>query len=232
MAIILEPEEETQDISVDAVKAFIAEQEESAHNTTDTSAKNIGSVSTPAEHDGDKVSYSFEADNTFSAPIRVEEINEMIVGVNAQDIKVTSEDQRLYLKAILNDVPVYLDIPVLGSTLIVTCRTLSVVESEKVITLVLKYFEAHPELSGALMADYIRQLRTLLQVDKINNRSVFATPVLDESLFSSEVWNEIRTMPMVKFNALSAALNVFEHKIARMNSAALNEDFWHPGETD
>jgi hypothetical protein len=82
------------------------------------------------------------------------------------------------------------------------------------------------------MADYIRQLRTLLQIDKINNKSVFETPVLDESLFSSEVWTEIRTMPMAKFNALSAALNVFEHKISRMNSAALNEDFWHPGETD
>lgn len=232
IALELEVEEEEQDISAEVVKAFIKEQEDNAQDTAANSEKEDAAVPENMSQDGNKVSYNFQADNTFAAPVKVEEIKDMIVGVNAQDIVVTPEDQKLYLKAILNDVPVRLNIPVLGGAVTVTCKALSVIESEKVITVTLKYFEEHPELNSALMGDYIRQLRTILQVDKINNRQAFSSVNLDENLFTSKAWTEIRTMSMTKFNAISAALNVFEHKLARMNSAALNEDFWHPGETD
>ena len=114
----------------------------------------------------------------------------------------------------------------------VTCRALSVAESEKIIVAAIKYFKDNPELNSMLMPDYIRQLRTICQVVRINGKPAFPAIDINSETFVSEAWEEFRDMSTARYNAISAALNVFEHKLSRLNAAALNEDFWLPGEID
>lgn len=229
MAIELELEDESQDISPDAVKNFL--ETEASDTAPDADAETIKPV-TPVNKDMNTVSYSFQSDTTFAETPVADQMQQITVKVNEYDIPVTEADQRMYLKAVLNDAPVALTIPVLKGTLNVTCRALSVAESETIITTALKYFKDNPELNSMLMTDYIRQLRTIFQVVSINGKPAFPHLDLNQDTFASEVWTTFRDMSTARYNAISAALNVFEHKLSRLNSAALNEDFWLPGEID
>ena len=229
MAIELELEDESQDISPDDVKNFLETEASDAAPAAD--AEEIKPV-TPASKDNNTVSYNFQSDTTFAETPVADQMQQIAVKVNEYDIPVTEADQRMYLKAILNDAPVELTIPVLKGALNVTCRALSVAESETIITTALKYFKDNPELNSMLMTDYIRQLRTIFQVVRINGKPAFPHLDLNQDTFASEVWTTFRDMSTARYNAISAALNVFEHKLSRLNSAALNEDFWLPGEID
>lgn len=229
MTIELELEDESQDISPDAVKNFL--ETEASDTAPEADAETIKPV-TPVNKDMNTVSYNFQSDTTFAETPVADQMQQIAVKVNEYDIPVTEADQRMYLKAVLNDAPVELTIPVLKGTLNVTCRALSVAESEAIITTALKYFKDNPELNSMLMTDYIRQLRTIFQVVRINDKPAFPHLDLDQNTFASEVWTTFRDMSTARYNAISAALNVFEHKLSRLNSAALNEDFWLPGEID
>lgn len=229
MAIELELEDESQDISPADVKNFLETEASDAAPAAD--AEEIKPV-TPASKDNNTVSYNFQSDTTFAETPVADQMQQIAVKVNEYDIPVTEADQRMYLKAILNDAPVELTIPVLKGALNVTCRALSVSESETIITTALKYFKDNPELNSMLMTDYIRQLRTIFQVVRINGKPAFPHLDLNQDTFASEVWTTFRDMSTARYNAISAALNVFEHKLSRLNSAALNEDFWLPGEID
>lgn len=229
MTIELELEDESQDISPDAVKNFL--ETEASDTAPDADAETIKPV-TPVNKDMNTVSYNFQSDTTFAETPVADQMQQIAVKVNEYDIPVTEADQRMYLKAVLNDSPVELTIPVLKGTLNVTCRALSVAESETIITTALKYFKDNPELNSMLMTDYIRQLRTIFQVVRINGKPAFPQLDLNQDTFASEVWTTFRDMSTARYNAISAALNVFEHKLSRLNSAALNEDFWLPGEID
>lgn len=228
MTIELELEDESADISPEAVKNFLEEE----------AAKNAGSDEQqpseikPEHKDMNTVSYTLQSDTTFSEPQAVEKLQQIAVKVNERDIPVTEADQRMYLKAVLNDVPVEMTIPVMNNMMKVTCRALSVAESEKIIVAAIKYFKDNPELNSMLMPDYIRQLRTICQVVRINGKPAFPAIDINSETFVSEAWEEFRDMSTARYNAISAALNVFEHKLSRLNAAALNEDFWLPGEID
>lgn len=231
MAIELELEDESQDISPEAVKNFLETEASETAPAVDTDAESIKPV-TPASKDNNTVSYNFQSDTTFAETPVADQMQQIAVKVNEYDIPVTEADQRMYLKAVLNDAPVELTIPVMKGTLNVTCRALSVAESETIITTALKYFKDNPELNSMLMTDYIRQLRTIFQVVRINGKPAFPQLDLNQDTFASEVWTTFRDMSTARYNAISAALNVFEHKLSRLNSAALNEDFWLPDEID
>ena len=228
MTIELELEDESADISPEAVKNFLEEE----------AAKNAGSDEQqpseikPEHKDMNTVSYTLQSDTTFSEPQAVEKLQQIAVKVNERDIPVTEADQRMYLKAVLNDVPVEMTIPVMNNMMKVTCRALSVAESEKIIVAAIKYFKDNPELNSMLMPDYIRQLRTICQVVRINGKPAFPAIDINSETFVSEAWVTLRDMSTARYNAISAALNVFEHKLSRLNAAALNEDFWLPGEID
>lgn len=228
MAIELELEDESADISPEAVKNFL--EEEAAKDAV--SEEQQPSEIKPEHKDMNTVSYTLQSDTTFSEPQAVEKLQQIAVKVNERDIPVTEADQRMYLKAVLNDVPVEITIPVMNNMMKVTCRALSVAESEKIIVEAIKHFKDNPELNSMLMPDYIRQLRTICQVVRINGKPAFPAIDINSETFVSEAWEEFRDMSTARYNAISAALNVFEHKLSRLNAAALNEDFWLPGEID
>ena len=231
MTIELELEDESQDISPDAVKNFLETEASETTPDVDEDTETIKPVA-QVNKDNNTVSYNFQSDTAFAETPVADQMQQIAVKVNEYDIPVTEADQRMYLKAVLNDVPVELTVPVLKGTLNVTCRALSVSESETIITTALKYFKDNPELNSMLMTDYIRQLRTIFQVVRINGKPAFPHVDLNQDTFASEVWATFRDMSTARYNAISAALNVFEHKLARLNSAALNEDFWLPDEID
>lgn len=228
MTIELELEDESEDISPEAVKNFL--EKEAAKDTV--SEEQQPSEIKPEHKDMNTVSYTLQSDTTFSEPQAVEKLQQIAVKVNERDIPVTEADQRMYLKSVLNDVPVEITIPVMNNMMKVTCRALSVAESEKIIVAAIKYFKDNPELNSMLMPDYIRQLRTICQVVRINGKPAFPAIDINSETFVSEVWTAFRDMSTARYNAISAALNVFEHKLSRLNAAALNEDFWLPGEID
>lgn len=228
MTIELELEDESADISPEAVKNFL--EEEAAKDAV--SEEQQPSEIKPEHKDMNTVSYTLQSDTTFSEPQAVEKLQQIAVKVNERDIPVTEADQRMYLKAVLNDVPVEMTIPVMNNMMKVTCRALSVAESEKIIVAAIKYFKDNPELNSMLMPDYIRQLRTICQVVRINGKPAFPAIDINSETFVSEAWVTFRDMSTARYNAISAALNVFEHKLSRLNAAALNEDFWLPGEID
>lgn len=228
MAIELELEDESADISPEAVKNFLEEEAAKDAGSDEQQSSEIK----PEHKDMNTVSYTLQSDTTFSEPQAVEKLQQIAVKVNERDIPVTEADQRMYLKAVLNDVPVEMTIPVMNNMMKVTCRALSVAESEKIIVAAIKYFKDNPELNSMLMPDYIRQLRTICQVVRINGKPAFPAIDINSETFVSEAWVAFRDMSTARYNAISAALNVFEHKLSRLNAAALNEDFWLPGEID
>lgn len=228
MAIELELEDESADISPEAVKNFLEEEAAKEAGSEEQQPSELK----PEHKDMNTVSYNLQSDTTFSEPQAVEKLQQIAVKVNERDIPVTEADQRMYLKAVLNDTPVEMTIPVMNNMMKVTCRALSVSESEKIIVSAIKYFKDNPELNSMLMPDYIRQLRTICQVVRINGKTAFPSIDINSETFVSEAWVTFRDMSTARYNAISAALNVFEHKLTRLNAAALNEDFWLPGEID
>lgn len=239
MTLKLEKENE-YDVSPDDVKKYLAE-EAGEHKESDTSTDTAQDNLHPDEQSNDRVVFNFEADPAFRESLKVEEMKKITATLGVHEVEVTPADQRMYLKAMLNDVPVTLDIPVMGGQVTVTCRALSVFETEKVVTMAIKYFQDNPEVPSMLMADHIQQMRVLLQVMSINKvpfdgHKPLRENTTDEDMqmddFRNKSWHTIRNMNITKYNMLVQALNVFETKLARMNSASLNGDFWHPDETD
>ena len=239
MTLKLEKENE-YDVSPDDVKKYLAE-EAGEHKESDTSTDTAQDNLHPDEQSNDRVVFNFEADPAFRESLKVEEMKKITATLGVHEVEVTPADQRMYLKAMLNDVPVTLDIPVMGGQVTVTCRALSVFETEKVVTMAIKYFQDNPEVPSMLMADHIQQMRVLLQVLSINKvpfdgHKPLRENTTDEDMqmddFRNKSWHTIRNMNITKYNMLVQALNVFETKLARMNSASLNGDFWHPDETD
>ena len=199
MAIELELEDESKDISPDDVKNFLETEASDAAPAAD--AEEIKPV-TPASKDNNTVSYNFQSDTTFAETPVADQMQQIAVKVNEYDIPVTEADQRMYLKAILNDAPVELTIPVLKGALNVTCRALSVAESETIITTALKYFKDNPELNSMLMTDYIRQLRTIFQVVRIIGKPAFPHLDLNQDTFASEVCTTRTNDPAVNSRML------------------------------
>lgn len=239
MTLKLEKENE-YDVSSEDVKKYLSE-EAGEHKESDASADAAQDNLHPDEQSNDRVVFNFEADPAFRESLKVEEMKKITATLGIHEVEVTPADQRMYLKAMLNDVPVTLDIPVMGGQVTVTCRALSVFETEKVVTMAIKYFQDNPEVPSMLMADHIQQMRVLLQVLSINKvpfdgHKPLMENTTDEDMqmedFRNKSWHTIRNMNITKYNMLVQALNVFETKLARMNSASLNGDFWHPDETD
>lgn len=239
MTLKLEKENE-YDVSPEDVKQYLAE-EAAEPKESDTSSDTTQDTLQPDTQTNDRVEFNFEADPAFRNSLKVEEAKKITATLGIHEVEVTPADQRMYLKAMLNDVPVTLDIPVMGGQVTVTCRALSVFETEKVVTMAIKYFQDNPEVPAMLMSDHIQQMRVLLQVVSINKvpfngHKPLKENTTDEDMqmedFRNASWHAIRNMNITKYNMLVQALNVFETKLARMNSASLNGDFWHPGETD
>lgn len=181
------------------------------------------------------------ADATFDK-VEAEELTRMYMApVKDSEVPITDDDQALYLKAMLNDVPLELTQALANGQVVVTCRALSVYEQDLLLEAAVQATGGPSEGVLSLVPSVAQQLRVTMQVTKVNGVSqnaVYMEPkrgkAHDEQIEELINISDSRTgkMPSSKFGFLVRALNVFEHKVAKMHSLAYNKTFWKPVETD
>lgn len=181
------------------------------------------------------------ADVTFDK-VEAEELTRMYMApVRDSEVPITDDDQALYLKAMLNDTPLELTQSLANSQVVVTCRALSVYEQDLVLEAAVKATGGPNEGVLSLVPSVAQQLRVTMQVTKVNGVSqnaLYMEPKrgkeheaqIEELISISD--DRTGRMPASKFGFLVRALNVFEHKVAKMHSLAYNKTFWKPVETD
>lgn len=162
------------------------------------------------------------------------------VQVKLSNIPVTEEDQRMYLKSMLNDEPLTLDISLYGGKLVIRARALSVYEQQ--LAAVATYENAMVRKSAGIAAivapTYLQKLRVALQLRTCNGKLISDLSYAPGAgVFSSQAEDLCTKAEKLvggtgaaRWNAYIYALNIFEHKLAKLNEMALNRDFLSPGE--
>jgi hypothetical protein len=118
---------------------------------------------------------------------------------------------------------------------------LSVYEQDLVLEAAVKVTGGAEEGVLSLIPSIAQQLRVTMQVVRVNGvdqKALYLEPKrgkahdaqIDELIEVSD--SRTGRMPSSKFGFLVRALNVFEHKVAKMHSLAYNKTFWQPVETD
>lgn len=195
----------------------------------------------PEEAQQTQYSASFEAEPLFDDEPKHDAPMQFMVGDEL--VKITDEDKDLYLKAVLNDVPLKLTIDLVGGQAHVECRALTPYERNLVPYAVKEYFVSRggDQVGAAFMLDYARQFMMAMQVVSINGKqepkiefvsgggSTQEEHIKDLATRGKEKCDNYN---MAKYNLLIKALNIFENKLARLNTAALKQDFWGPADAD
>lgn len=181
------------------------------------------------------------ADTTFDKAEAEEIVRMYMAPVKDSEVPITDDDQALYLKAMLNDVPLELSQALANGKVVVTCRALSVYEQDLVLEAAVKLSGGAEEGVLSLIPSIAQQLRVTMQVTRVNGvdqKAIYLDPkrgkAHDDQIDELIEVSDARTgrMPSSKFGFLVRAVNVFEHKVAKMHSLAYNKTFWKPVETD
>lgn len=174
--------------------------------------------------------------------IPVSRIDDMRLHMYEQDIEITTTDKTQYLKSILHDTPVQLSVPFIHNTELVA-RSISVYETELLWDALDLYEERYgKDRTGQELSHISQQLRATLQVQSVDgqafsstcfswepgktDRKADATKLLDTSF---DIYNNISAPRWV---LIIKSLNIFINKLAKLQSRALDQDFWIPGSTD
>lgn len=163
----------------------------------------------------------------------------MIVPVRDDQHVITAEDKEQYLQAMLTDTQLELPIEMHNGITIV-CRDLNMYERELSLELVRDQIKER-SLPPTMLAHLMRNIRMPMQIVKVNDKK-FDTIKFEFKDCTVEQLQEDKNslvekqkkivMPMsVSLQSLYLkALNIFEHKLARLEEAAFNKDFWNPAE--
>lgn len=243
--------EDTSTFSPDAeaVKVFLSEASEEPEQISVTEEPSAvdddEETDTPEIREVDTTNGLFHttivADKTFDK-VEAEELTRMYLApIKDTEVPITDEDQALYLKAMLNDTPLTLTQSLANGAVEITCRALSVYEQDAVLEAAIQAVGGAEAGVMSLVPSMAQQLRATLQVVKINN--VVYSPVYLEPKRGKEHADQIAdlikqsdktvgNMSSAKFGFIARAINVFEHKVAKMHELAYNKTFWKPVETD
>ena len=150
-------------------------------------------------------------------------------------VSVSLEDRSHYLKAILNDVPVVLEIDLCGAAIKIKIRSRTAWE-QTVLYAAVKLDQEEGLVSD--LSSVIIQLQKYgcaLMMKEVNG-DIFSTLTLSEkdgldecviSLREHRI-KHIECLSMPKWTIFLNALRTFETKIARMGTECLNKNFWQP----
>lgn len=155
--------------------------------------------------------------------------------VDIEGVEPSNTDKQMYLKAMLNDVPVKLDVGLCGGRVTVAVRARTTWEQSCIYEAV--RLDTEEKLIDG-MASVILQLQKygcLIMIEKVGDRD-FGSISLDNSSTLAECVELLRGkraeimdgMNTPKWSLLLNALRVFETKMATMGSECLNENFWAP----
>ena len=167
-------------------------------------------------------------------PASVDEVmREALTDTDA--VELTHSDKMSYLKAVLNDVPVILDIPLCDGAINISIRSRTTWEQTCLYSAVKKDQEEGIIVDLSSVIIQLQKYGCILMVKSIND-DPFPYLELDEKEPLEEAveklrekrQKEIETMSMPKWTIMLNALRVFETKIAQMGTVCLNENFWKP----
>lgn len=160
--------------------------------------------------------------------------------MGTDSIPVTQEDKDLYIKAVLNDVPLQLTIEV-AKGIEITCRSLTPYERDLAVHAVAAYLKqkAGTYATGVFVNDYAREFMISMQLVSVGSatfpyRSYNSGDGRSREEHIMDLAEHgkvlVDNLSLPKYNLVVKALNVFENKLAVLNTAALRKDFWDPAD--
>lgn len=228
----------TQSPDPEAVAAYLAANDlNTPKDAEDLLAGKSDEVDTPGEEENE-VRISLSSDPMFNDNKRAV-IDRMFVSVKDTEIPISPEDQALYIKATLNNVPVVMSIE-MENGIKMECRSLSVYEGDLVYDALNKFLSEYPEVNAALWEGIIQQYRIAMQLVSINGRKidhlVYKYDPGKRAEHAEDLYRKSNEMLMdiqgPLFGVYVRGLNVFQSKLNRLQEAAFNKDFWSPVGTD
>lgn len=244
LAPVMEGVEVTEEVQAAEVLAYLQEEEKAKENTRKEQEKQITAAKFKEVDLSDNPTFqrTFSADPSFIKNEQEEETKTFFLELDDKQIPITDEDQAAYMKAILNDTDVHLEMSMMNGQFKVECRAISVYESDLVLLAALRMSGSEGrDVPSPLLVGCAQQIRVAMQVVRINKKPVPYVSMesnrqadRDEEInqLIAKVDKRLNHMNAAKYGMLVRALNVFEHKLARMNALAYTGNFWKPVEID
>lgn len=231
--ILIPDDEQEQQITPDEIKNYIEENSEEDQQSDYTEE---------TEDQEEEIEDRIIITPSKTYDTKPSKYYDMSVPVQDYDHIVTQEDKDAYLDAMLEEVDLHLHIK-MKNGITITCRDLNMYERELSLELAKKRLNDQKVLPH-LGLSILRSIRLPMQIVQLNNKK-FNTirfeynPDADQKQFEldmeclSKKSKEIMMrIPSSLDSLYTKALNIFEHKLARLEEAAFNEDFWNPVERD
>lgn len=242
-----EIDNDTASPMADEVKQFIEEEETETTEVEPQTVTNEFAESMHSEEeevdDSEEIENSplfkerrLTRDTTFDKT-SYDDHGEEFVQVKDTKFPITNQDKEQYLEAMLLENPVELDIPLFDGKAIITCRALSVYERDLVVLAsVLSTNELDSNFSTLFIDTKLQQFYMALQVTKVNGRQrdyiqFTHTPGEMEKQANELIeWtrNSVEKLPLPSWTMFATALNVFNHKLNKLNELALARNFTEP----
>lgn len=160
--------------------------------------------------------------------------------VKGFEYKITQDDKEDYLRCMLTDAPVILPVITKGSGIKVVCRALSVYEVELATYAGIQHVKnsQHPEMAELTWRSEVQKYRLSMQVMQLGKDKMDYLSFKPEIGKLQEHCDMLRKLATERFGNMSIirwrlcihALNIFEHKLTRLNELALMPDFLSPDE--
>lgn len=167
-----------------------------------------------------------------------EDTGKEFVTVNDTTVEITDEDKEQYLTCMLLEEPITLDIDLFGGRATITCRAITVYERDLIVLAGIKKSEELGYVYSNLYMDTnLQQLYMAMQITKVNGRirDYLQFPKhepgkMDEHAMKLADWSRerIETLPLPTWHMFARALNVFNHKLNKLNELALARNFTNP----
>lgn len=226
-------EEDQTSPMADDVKDFLNnKEEEKPIEIPDDIKEMLGDKETEEQEDN---RVTVVPDKTFENSNVKNPLGNMFVSVKDSDIPVTEEDKTDYIKATLFDNPVILTIKAKNGTS-AKCRTLTAYEHDICYEALGLYVKKYPNYPSMLWASLMQQFRFPIQVLEYCGKEQKSVSFKYEHGKKEELAEKLielsdelmADIPYPAYNNRIRLLNVFNNKIALLQTATFNEDFWNP----
>lgn len=164
-------------------------------------------------------------------------LNPTVTTNEGQTVEITEADKERYLRSLLLNKPVLLDVELYEGRFKLTCRAISTYEYQLVDLLGMKLFDTYGDATArALLPSKIHMWRMSLQVLKLNGVPCDFLEFkperekLNKHLEELDIQSEkiIGTMSTSLYNACRIGLNIFHTKLTKLDQLALARDFSTP----
>ena len=157
--------------------------------------------------------------------------------VDTQKVDVTDEEKALFVKALLNDVPFRLVIPLMNGQFNISLRSRTAHEQRCIFDVLDK-----DTTDGLIKKDDVAYYISLshkycmaLMVERINGQLFSeasigpeATVAQAQEILHAAIKPKITPLQGIKLTAIQNAMRIFESKCAKLGTEAANQDFWKP----